>query len=665
MLGEVMSAPDRDLRVLHVALGRERRLTRAVLREVVSEKRIEGLDFERARERLASRASYDVILFDADGDARRIEDAFVALFQRAAAVPIVVVTDDEGPTFAAGLVTLGAADVLAARALDARTLGRTLVIAAARNRALQAVMTSRDEALRASRATGDFLANVSHEIRAPLNTVLGMADLLAETALPERSATQLAALRRAGAHVLALADDLLDLARVESGSLAIQKEPFDPARVARGALEFFSTTARDKNLALRLECAPELPAVVTGDARRLRQVLVNLIGNAVKFTESGAVSLTLARSPGRPDEMQFGVHDTGIGIPADKVDEVFASYVQGDESIAKRYGGAGLGLHIAKQLVGAMGGSIEVHSELGRGSDFVVKLPLPDAQGAAKRTDSSQPPRARTETGPLRAGARAMRVLLVDDDYESRALVAEYLRESDIALAFAADGPTALASLSASRVDVVLMDLHLPLMDGFATTTAIRKMERENGMRAVPIIALSADALAESVKRALAAGCVQHLSKPISKAALVEALAMQTGPSSSRVESTPGPAPGSHAAALFPKFLDNRVKDVGRCREALASGDFETIARLGHNMRGNGASYGLPVVSAIGAELEEAAHAANHAAIHDALDALQSHLAEVAPPVADPAVAPRNGSGIRPRIDERSRTSPRGKRSRG
>jgi signal transduction histidine kinase/CheY-like chemotaxis protein/HPt (histidine-containing phosphotransfer) domain-containing protein len=635
-----MSGLDETTRVLYLTLDLGRGVARRVLRHAPTVTTIETLRFAEAPEHLATKGTFDVVLLDATGATpERTEEVLALVERRSPSAPIVVLTDDEDVTAACRLVGMGAADVLHAHHLESRALGRSLALAVARRRSRDAARAERDEAMRASRAKSEFLANVSHEIRAPLNTVLGMADLLAEATLPDRATEQLAALRRAGDHILALADDILDLARIESGFLAMQKRPFDLVRVAESALELFIPAAREKKLDLRMECGPDLPRLVEGDARRLRQILVNLLGNAVKFTESGAVSLTVARHPGRPDEVQLGVHDTGIGIPGDRVDGIFASFVQGDDTIAQRFGGAGLGLHIVKQLVTAMDGAIEVKSEVGRGSDFEVTLRLPAADLSAPSEVPKPLARTAPTSGIMRIGTRQVRVLLVDDSMESRSLVGEYLRGSDLALDVATDGAQALAQLGVARYDVVLMDLHLPGMDGFATTIALRKMERERGLRPVPVVALSADALAETVKRALAAGCAEHLSKPITKAALLDALRSHvTAPTSAPpVEKSakvskelPTPAGMSpQAVALFPQFLDNRVKDVVRAREALARGDKEAIARLGHNMRGNGVSYGLPRISTIGALIEDSAKSDDDEGLRGHIDTLESYIASV------------------------------------
>ncbi len=672
----LLSVLSDNARVLHVTLGDERTSLRRVLRKAPGVRTVDTVRFEDTMESPPV-ASFDVIVLEvAAREALRAEEAILAFERWGTSVPVVVVGDDEDTARAETLVQLGAADVVCARPPEPRAIGRALVLAIARGQVRDAAFGARDEAVRASRAKTEFLANVSHELRAPLNTVLGMADLLAEADLTDKAAGQLAALRRAGDHILALADDILDLAGIESGSIVVQRAPLDLVRVAESAIELVTPAAREKKLDLRFEHGPDSPRLVMGDARRLRQILVNLLGNAVKFTGSGAVSLTSRAVPGRPDEVRLGVHDTGIGIPGDRLEAVFASFVQSDETIAQRFGGVGLGLHIVKQLVRVMGGRIDVKSELDRGSDFIVTLPLPAAdEESARGSGPPEVPRALPASGVMRSGAKPIRALLVDDSWESRALVTEHLRGTDIVAEFAADGRAALAQLAASPFDVVLMDLHLPGMDGFATTIALRKMEREKGLRPIPVVALSADALAETVKRALAAGCAEHLSKPITRHALVEALRAHTSPAAptpppERASREPcGPAGMSpQAVALFPQFLGNREKDVSRAREALARGDHGALARLGHNMRGNGVSYGLPRISTIGGLLEDAANTDDVDAVRRHIDALEAYVASVraaARPDGHPPEGHKNGSGFRPRVDApASPAAPRVKRPR-
>jgi signal transduction histidine kinase/DNA-binding response OmpR family regulator len=472
---------------------------------------------------------------------------------------------------------------------------------------LARVTEGRDRAARANRAKTELIANVSHEIRTPLNTVLGMTELLSETPLDPKQRQYVAAVQRAGAHLLALANDVLDFARLDAGRpLEIADAPFDLKRVADEAMELVARAARRKGLEMRVDVARDVPATAHGDARRIRQVLVNLLGNAVKFTQKGHVWLVVANDG--TGVVRFSVHDTGIGVAPEQRDLIFASFVQGGDANERREGGAGLGLHIAKRLVDAMGGRIWVESELGKGSAFHVSLRLPAA--AARRTAPA------TSRPPMAIPAR---VLLVDDSEESRALVEEFLRPSGAFVEYAANGTAALEKMESETFDVVLMDLHLPGMDGFATTRAIRKVERDHHRPPVPVIALSADALAETVRRSLAVGCSVHLSKPITKAALLEAIELYAKPRSRG---------GAHAQldVLMPAFLANRARDVVRVREAVARGDFDAIATIGHNMRGNGASYGLARISAIGRKLEAAAHAASVARIRASADELDVYL---------------------------------------
>jgi signal transduction histidine kinase/HPt (histidine-containing phosphotransfer) domain-containing protein len=575
--------------------------------------------------RLEQRPAFDAILLDVGPPDHPGLDALAALRGRVPQVAVIVLGDDDD-RLAQRALTEGAQDYLCKQAIDAPVLARAVVFARRREELAARMNRSRIEASRANVAKTEFLANVSHEIRTPLNTVLGMAELLSETRLSPEQTRHVATLQRAGDHLLSLVDDVLDLSRIEAGRLSLEKAPFDLARVFESAIDFLRPAAQRKGIELAAVWSPEVPRLVVGDARRLRQVLVNLLANGVKFTSEGSVRLAVSTDSTRsvPGAIRVSVEDTGIGIAPDRIDAIFGSFVQGDASIARDYGGAGLGLHIVKRLVDVMGGRISAESTVGVGSRFHVELVLePASAGAGVRTSPvpDLPRRAEKPDGEL-AG---LRVLLVDDSAESRALVEAYLAPTGAALTAAADAPAALMRLEREPFDVVLMDLHLPGMDGFAATRELRRAERRNGAQQTPVIALSADALPDTVRQALATGFTEHLAKPIRKAALRTLLRRYRASNGARGDATPSPA----ATKLFPKFLDHRERDAATIRGALERDDFETIATLGHNMRGNGVSYGFPEVSAIGQRIETAAVARNARRVSEQLARLEECLARI------------------------------------
>jgi signal transduction histidine kinase/HPt (histidine-containing phosphotransfer) domain-containing protein len=573
----------------------------------------------------------DVVLLDLGLPGLSGVDAVRAVRERATPeVPVVVLTANDDADLALLAIATGAQDVLVKRATDASLLARTIAFAQQRQGSVCHVDLDRATAVRANLAKTEFLASVSHEIRTPLNTVLGMAELLAETGLSYKQERLVETLRRAGDHLLQLVDEMLDLARIEAGRLTLEKRPFDLGRLVDSAIDFLRPAAQRKGVELRVDWDPDLCKVVVGDARRLRQILVNLIANGVKFTDTGFVRVVVASDPANHARgaLQFLVEDTGIGIGHDNIEAIFGSFVQGDPSIARRYGGTGLGLNIVWRLVDLMGGWIWVESAPGRGCRFHVTLVLEPSEERASRPSllPDTPKIPESSTGEL-AG---LRVLMVDDSDESRALIAAYLAPSGAKLEVADDARSALERLARETFDVVLMDLHLPGMDGFAATRALRRAEAERGARSVPVVALSADALPETVKMALACGCSEHLAKPIRKAALLATLRRHAAQGANRDPQPPAwPARSQTAAALLPKFLGHRERDVGTLHEALARLDFDPIATIAHNMRGNGVSYGFPEISQIGFRLEEAARAKNVPSVEEEIAHLQACIVRI------------------------------------
>jgi len=504
---------------------------------------------------------------------------------------------------------------------------------------------ARDAAQLASERKSEFLSSVSHEIRTPLNTVLGMAELLADTDLDDAQRHYVRTLQRAGDHLLALVDEVLDLTRIESGSVNIEHHAFDVHELAESAIEIVRVGARRKKLELACAVAPDAPRVLDGDARRLRQVLVNLLGNAVKFTSAGRIALGVACEETADEHatLHFTVRDTGIGIPPNRLSAIFSEFIQADPSIAKRYGGYGLGLDIAKRIVERMGGTIWAESELGRGSCFHVTVPF-----AISRRIAPAPTESRSGSG-LRLVGRAgpLRVLVVDDSEDNRMLLGEFLRSAGVLVSFADDGASALAIGTTEPFDIVLMDLQMPELDGYETTRELIRIAREKGREPPPIVALSAHALQSSLERSAAAGCVQQLTKPIRKRVLLEAVARIT-------RSTLCDASTSDdLSALIPQFLANRRNDVRAIGAALERDDFDTIAMLAHNMRGTGTSFGFPAVTAIGEALEHAARERRATACRDLLARLDDTLAVG-------AASRRTASGPRARVDVLDRERRRG-----
>ncbi|PZQ60194.1 MAG: hypothetical protein DI570_14850 [Phenylobacterium zucineum] len=373
-----------------------------------------------------------------------------------------------------------------------------------------ALAAARDEAEAASRAKSAFLANISHEIRTPLNGVLGVAEVLRRTELNERQVELLEVIRNSATHLDTLLSDVLDLAKVEAGVVELHPEPTDIGALALGVQALFSGQAEEKDVGLRLELSGAAGGWAMCDPVRLRQVLTNLVSNAVKFTESGEVVVALRRSG---DHMTFVVGDTGPGFDAARKAALFGRFAQGDDSATRRHGGAGLGLAICQDYVRLMGGELDAESTLGVGSVFQFTLPMPAVAA----------PLAEPVDIPLPDDA-GLRVLIVDDNPVNRQVLSMILDAVGVEHAEVEDGQQGVEAATTGAYDIVLMDIQMPVMDGLEATRLIRRWEAETGRERMPIIIVSANCLQEHVDAGVAAGADGHLAKPVSVPQLVGAL---------------------------------------------------------------------------------------------------------------------------------------------
>jgi signal transduction histidine kinase len=385
---------------------------------------------------------------------------------------------------------------------------------------VQTERAARHAAEAANRAKSEFLAGMSHELRTPLNAVLGYAQLLTmEGGLSPRQARGLETIQQSGQHLLALVNDILDLARIEAGRTALNPAPVNLSELLQTVVHLMRVKADEKQLAVVFDAAADLPEAVLADERRLRQVLLNLLGNAIKFTDDGTVTLRASAEPQGKAQvlLRLDVEDTGIGMHADDVERIFEPFEQvGDAQ--RRSGGTGLGLAITRALVNDMGGRVQVSSELGRGSRFRIELPLPVAQLA--QVASPRAPGLARYAGPPR------RVLVVDDVAANRALMCDFLMNAGFEVAQASDGGELLAAARGFRPDLVLMDSVMPSVDGVEAT---RRLRRDADLAAVPVIAISASATAEHRAACLQAGVNVFLTKPVSLQALQARIGEQLG----------------------------------------------------------------------------------------------------------------------------------------
>lgn len=404
-------------------------------------------------------------------------------------------------------------------------LGVTL--AAARVQALTQRLDRRDRTLalekarashEASRAKSQLLAIMSHEIRTPLNGVLGMAEIMSRHPLVPEQQARLQALQESGRSLLELLNDALDYSKIEAGKITLDETAFCLNDTLRRVKATFEGVAESKGLSLVLDLDDAIPAFVVGDALRLRQVLMNLVGNALKFTPAGAVTI---RSSRLDDTLLLTVTDTGAGMTPEALSHVFQAYAQADRSTAATYGGTGLGLTISRELVRLMGGDISVESTLGVGSAFTVSLPLRIAVGPTDPKPSAAPD---TAPNPAPSASSRMRVLVAEDNAVNRTVLAEILSQLGLDAVFVEDGGQALQAFEAEPWDLMLMDVQMPVLDGETAIAEIRRKENDAGAAPTPIIALTANVLPQQVLRYRNGGANGVVAKPIDIRQLADAI---------------------------------------------------------------------------------------------------------------------------------------------
>jgi signal transduction histidine kinase/CheY-like chemotaxis protein len=363
-------------------------------------------------------------------------------------------------------------------------------------------------ALAGERAKGEFLANMSHEIRTPMTAILGYIDLLEDPAVPgaERLEHQ-ATIRRAGEHLLSVINDILDYSKVEAGKLTVESVPTRPDQVLADVVGMFQDRARHKGLTLEVRVDGTLPPAVSTDPTRVRQVVLNLTGNALKFTEAGGVTISSSYDPAS-SLWEVSVRDTGIGMSPTEVSRLFQAFSQANTSTTRRFGGTGLGLAISKKLAEALGGSLTVSSTPGRGSTFTLTVRAPRCEGAAAA------PVARPA-----ASLSGVRVLLAEDGVDNQRLIGFHLRRAGAEVTVVADGEQALRAMAAGSYDALVLDMQMPVMDGYTAAARLR-----NAGSVVPILALTAHAGIEDREKCVQAGCDDFATKPLNPAALIAAV---------------------------------------------------------------------------------------------------------------------------------------------
>ena len=405
-------------------------------------------------------------------------------------------------------------------------------------RAEEDLKLARDDAEAASRAKSSFLATISHEVRTPLTVIIGVADLISETKLDEEQRRFIGILRESGEALLAQINDILDFSKVEADKVILHEAPFNLTELLATlckVAEVKGTEPNGKAKAIKVICsvADDVPSMVVGAGDRLRQVLLNLVTNAVKFSgEEGEITIDAAIDKSVAEGcddivLLVSVKDTGIGIPPDRLDAIFDPFTQADDTVAREHGGSGLGLAISRRLAELMDGELYAESTVGKGSTFLLKVRL----GIFKREVSLEdtPSSSGRDEEALEAGdARPLKILLAEDSEHIRFVVKTYLKDTSYTLDMAENGREAFELYKAGDYDIVLMDIQMPIVDGYKATANIRAYEEEKGLKGVPIVALTAHAFREQEEKSKAAGCTAHLVKPVSKKALLKVISQIT-----------------------------------------------------------------------------------------------------------------------------------------
>ncbi len=470
-------------------------------------------------------------------------------------------------------------------------------------------------ALSAAQAKSEFLANMSHEIRTPLNGILGFADLLrgnADASSESERQDWLNTIHNSGQHLLRLVNNILDLSKIEAGQMEVERIPCSPHLIVSEAVSVLRPRAKEKGIALELNFDGQLPAMIESDPTRLKQMLMNIVGNAIKFTNEGGVHV-VARIINTGDKPMFAVDviDTGVGIPKRRLDAIFAPFVQADNSMSRKFGGTGLGLAISKRIAHALGGKLSVCSDEGGGSTFTFVVETGSLEGvelidgqAAEALIHREPSPVVNQNPTLKG-----RVLIVDDGDTNRRLISLVLDRAGIETANAENGQTAVEMATTDSFDAILMDVQMPIMDGYTATKTLRK----RGVK-IPIIALTANAMKGEEDKCLKAGFSEYLTKPIVTGQLMKTLSEAL---SNRAGSEMPPPPEDHSVIPstlptddpdfreiveeFVERLSQQIEAIQRAREA---DDLDEVARLAHWLRGAGGMAGYSVFTDPAARLE-------------------------------------------------------------